>query len=188
MRFCCSELKEYKILDRAIQGIRRSESTKRALRYKEPEYCRVYNKNSKVKIYLPILEWTDDDVAEFIAERGIKCAPIYYDEHGNFHVERRLGCIGCPLASDNGKLSFFEYPKMLKLWIKNAQVFLDTHPKTKTHKLFGGNAYHMICYRLFYADKSIQQYQTMISGGLFPEEAIDPKTEMEKYFNIDLTI
>lgn len=29
-RFCCEVLKEYKILDSAIQGIRRSESTKRA--------------------------------------------------------------------------------------------------------------------------------------------------------------
>ena len=29
-RFCCDVLKEYKILDNAVQGIRRSESTKRA--------------------------------------------------------------------------------------------------------------------------------------------------------------
>ena len=32
-RFCCEALKEYKIHDRAIQGIRREESTKRAERY-----------------------------------------------------------------------------------------------------------------------------------------------------------
>ncbi len=36
-RFCCEVLKEYKVLDRAIQGIRRSESVKRAKRYNEPE-------------------------------------------------------------------------------------------------------------------------------------------------------
>ncbi len=41
-RFCCGILKEYKIHDRAIQGIRRSESTARAKRYREPEDCRVY--------------------------------------------------------------------------------------------------------------------------------------------------
>lgn len=37
-RFCCSELKEYKVLDRAIQGIRRSESIKRRLYTKDPEH------------------------------------------------------------------------------------------------------------------------------------------------------
>jgi phosphoadenosine phosphosulfate reductase len=42
-RFCCQVLKEYKVLDRAIQGIRRSESIKRRNRYKEPEICRVYS-------------------------------------------------------------------------------------------------------------------------------------------------
>lgn len=82
VRFCCSELKEYKILDRAVQGIRRAESIKRAKRYKEPEICRTYSKKERVKVYLPILEWTDEDVAEFIAERGIKCHPYYYSGGG----------------------------------------------------------------------------------------------------------
>lgn len=77
-RWCCSELKEYKICDRAIQGIRRIESRKRAERYKEPEVCRVYSAKEKVKVYLPILEWSDEDVAEFIKERNIKCHPLYY--------------------------------------------------------------------------------------------------------------
>lgn len=38
-RFCCEYLKEYKVLDRAVHGIRRSESAKRAERYKEPTTC-----------------------------------------------------------------------------------------------------------------------------------------------------
>ena len=82
-RFCCEILKEYKVYDRAIQGIRRCESTARYKRYKEPEMCRVYPKGGKVRVYLPILEWTNDDVAEFIQKRGIKCAPVYYDGGGN---------------------------------------------------------------------------------------------------------
>ena len=77
-RFCCTFLKEYKICDRAIQGIRRSESGKRAENYKEPEICRVYSAKEKVKVYLPILEWTNQDVEEFIKERNIKCHPLYY--------------------------------------------------------------------------------------------------------------
>lgn len=94
MRICCNFLKEYKVLDKSVQGIRRVESRKRYEKYKEPTTCRLYgSKDNNVEVILPILEWTDEDVAEFIADRGIKCAPVYYDENGYFHVERRLGCI-----------------------------------------------------------------------------------------------
>lgn len=86
-RFCCSKLKEYKIHDRAIQGIRRSESNKRAERYKEPEFCRTYSKKEKVRIYLPILEWSYEDVEQFIKERKIKCHPLYYNEFEEFDVK-----------------------------------------------------------------------------------------------------
>lgn len=77
-RFCCTELKEYKILDYAVQGIRRSESTARAKRYKEPVICRLYGKGEHVNVILPILEWTDEDVEQFIRARHIRCAPVYY--------------------------------------------------------------------------------------------------------------
>lgn len=164
-RFCCEFLKEYKVLDRAVQGIRRSESVKRAKRYHEPEICRSYSKKEKARIYLPILEWTDADVAEFIAERGIKCHPLYYDEQGNFHVERRLGCIGCPLQGDKGKKDFLEYPKMLKQLIKSAQTYLDTHPHVNAVKKFG-NAYNMVFHNLFC--KSYADYQTLTGGVCSP--------------------
>ena len=120
-RFCCSVLKEYKVCDRAILGIRRSESKKRAERYKEPERCRVYSKKEKVKQYLPILEWTDQDVEEFIKERNIKCHPLYY-RRGQFDVTQRLGCMGCPLASRKKRIQEFkDNPKMLKAWIRAGQ-------------------------------------------------------------------
>ena len=55
-RFCCTMLKEYKIHDRVILGIRREESNARANRYKEPERCRVYTSKEKVRQYFPILD------------------------------------------------------------------------------------------------------------------------------------
>ena len=187
VRFCCQYLKEYKVLDRAIQGIRRSESIKRAERYHEPEICRTYPKKEKARIYLPILEWTDDDVVEFVTERGIKCHPLYYDEQGNFHVERRLGCIGCPLASQKQRIEQFkQYPKMLKLWIKSQQKFLEAHPDSKSFKHNNGNAYNCLFRELFC--KTSSEYQNLTGGGMFPETAIDAKSFMEDYFNIDLTI
>lgn len=99
-RLCCSYLKEYKVLNYAIHGIRKSESKAREERYKEPIICRIYGaKKNNVQVILPILNWTDKDVAEFINVCGIKCHPLYYDEGGIFNVKRRLGCIGCPLKS-----------------------------------------------------------------------------------------
>lgn len=122
-RFCCEVLKEYKILDNAVQGIRRSESMKRAKNYaeNEPIICRNYSKSEHVNVYLPILDWSDKDVADFINAHGIKCHPLYYNEDGKFCVERRLGCIGCPMQSDNGVADFVKYPKMLRQWMRSAQ-------------------------------------------------------------------
>lgn len=162
-RFCCEKLKEYKIYDRAIVGIRRSESTKRAKRYKEPEVCRVYNAKEKVRQYLPILEWTDDDVERFIKERGIKCAPVYYDDSGNFHVERRLGCIGCPLKSDNGLSDYKKYPKFLKAQVKAYQRFLDKHTTSKWYERVQGNALNAFFYYLFC--RSDEEYEMLVGGG-----------------------
>lgn len=184
-RFCCENLKEYKIYDRAIVGIRRSESTKRAERYKEPEVCRVYNAKEKVRQYLPILEWTDEDVERFIKERGIKCAPVYYDEYGRFHVERRLGCIGCPLKSDNGLSDFKKYPKFFKQYVKSYQKFLDNHTGSNWWKRINGNALNACFHYLFC--KSDEEYQTLTGGGmqLFDTEKVDVREFMEDYFGID---
>lgn len=183
-RFCCEVLKEYKVCDRAIQGIRRCESTSRAKRYHEPETCRTYPHKEKARIYLPILEWTDEDVVEFIGERGIKCHPSYYDENGNFQVKRRLGCIGCPMRSDNGIAEFKEYPKFLKRLIECDQDYLDTHTHTGSYRKFQGNAAHILYHNLFC--KSYEDYLNRIGGGIFPELAIDPKSFLEEYFNIEL--
>lgn len=167
-RFCCEVLKEYKVLDRAVHGIRRCESIARAKRYKEPEICRTYPKKEKARIYLPILEWSNEDVAEFVAERNIKCHPLYYDEQGNFHVERRLGCIGCPLASQKQRIAQFkQYPKMLKLWIKSQQKFLEDHPDSKCFKHNDGNAYNCLFRELFC--KTSAEYQNIIGGGCSPK-------------------
>lgn len=181
-RFCCQELKEYKIYDRAIQGIRRCESIKRAKIYKEPEMCRKYSAKEKVRIYLPILEWTNADVEEFIKMRNIKCAPVYYDESGNFHVERRLGCLGCPLKSDKGKADFIQYPKLLRAIIKSKKVFYQTNPNAG--QLFERDVYNQSFFHFFC--KSKEEYLIRKNGGMFPEQAIDTKNFLEDYFKIEL--
>ena len=181
-RFCCSELKEYKICDRAIQGIRRSESRKRAERYKEPEMCRVYSAKEKVKVYLPILEWTDDDVAEFIKERNIKCHPLYYKD-GQFDVSKRLGCVGCPLTSKKKRIQEFkENPKMLKAWIRAGQkkYTSEKYQEGKVYFRFK-DAFQAMGFTLFC--ENLQQFKER-TYGLFGE--FDWKEFLQKEFNIDM--
>lgn len=121
-RFCCAYLKEYKIMDNAILGVRRAESVKRAKRYKEPTQCRTYRKGEHVNQIFPILEWTNDDIKNYIIDRGIRCHPLYYDDKGEFRVKRRLGCIGCPLNS-NAKDQFKMYPRFVKAYIDAVRVY-----------------------------------------------------------------
>ena len=182
-RFCCEVLKEYKVLDKAVQGIRRSESTARSKRYteKEPVICRIYgSKKNHVDVILPILSWNDKDVTEFIAERGIKCHPLYYDEQGNFHAERRLGCIGCPLKSDAGRADYKAYPKLFKQVVKAEIVWWQSHPHSKTVKKFD-TPYGLIAHNLFY--RSYAEWQAD-DNNLFGKK--DWKVFLEGYFGVDL--
>ena len=183
-RFCCSVLKEYKICDRAVHGIRRSESRKRAEKYKEPEVCRVYSAKEKVKVYLPILEWTDQDVEEFIKERNIKCHPLYYSMDGQFDVKQRLGCMGCPLASRRKRIQFFkENPKWLKAWIRAGQkrYTSEAYQNGKANFKFK-DAFEAMGYML-YCD-NMEQFKT-ITYGLFGE--FDWKDFLQKEFKIDMS-
>ena len=183
-RFCCSVLKEYKVCDRAIQGIRRSESRKRAEKYKEPEVCRVYSAKEKVKVYLPILEWTDQDVAEFIKERNIKCHPLYYSREGQFDVTKRLGCMGCPLASRNKRIQFFkENPKWLKAWIRAGQkrYTSEAYQNGKANFKFK-DAFEAMGYMLFCDNMDEFKEKTYTLFGEF-----DWKEFLQNEFKIDMS-
>ena len=164
-RFCCGDLKEYKILDYAVVGVRKDESSARNARYDEPEECRVYSKNSKCRFYYPLLWWTKEDVAEFVRLRNIRCHPLYYDKKGNFHPERRLGCMCCPLASRNNRLAeFHKHPNMVKYYVRYAQRYLDNHPSSPMHK-YVRNAYEWFVLHLFY--DNLAQFKEFLRGGGF---------------------
>lgn len=184
-RFCCEILKEYKILDNAVQGIRRCESAKRAKNYaeNEPIICRNYSKREHVNVFLPILDWSDRNVADFIKAHGIRCHSLYY-RGGEFDVTQRLGCIGCPLQSDKGVADFLQYPKMVKLWIE-AEKKWYAHPRLATTGLGCRgkfkDAYEIFAHNLFFDDyDSFQAANT----SMFGKE--DWKQRLEDYFGINL--
>lgn len=190
VRHCCGYLKEYKVLDYAVVGVRREESAKRAEKYKEPEKCRYYgrgktpkktakNADKFARLYYPLLDWTTDDVANFLQERGVKCAPVYYDEQGNFHPERRLGCMCCPLASHRNRLEQFkQYPNMVKLYVNRGGQWIESHKTAKTL------AWVQDKYDMFYAlvfCQSKTEWQTLCNS-LWGKP--NTKELIEKYFNI----
>lgn len=139
-RSCCKVLKEYKVLDRSIMGIRKAESTDRNKRYEEPTECRVYGRGKKkegVEAFYPILNWTDEDVVEFIEARGIMVHPLYYREDGTIDPKRRLGCMCCPMMYYRKRRDSFKVmPGMVKGYLRAAQRFIDTHPANKTWKKY----------------------------------------------------
>lgn len=184
-RFCCSVLKEYKILDNSVMGIRKCESTKRAKRYTEPTACRIYgSKKNHVNAIYPILDWSDEDELEFIEERGIKLHPLYYREDGSIDITKRLGCMCCPLKYYKKRLQDFkQYPGMVKAYLRCGNEYLKSHPQSETAKQYSD------VYEYFVANAFFDNYRDFVkaklSGSIFSDKP-DYKKLIEDHFNIEL--
>lgn len=60
----------------------------------------------------PIYDWLDTDVWEYIRREGIKTNPLYAKGY------KRVGCIGCPLASYSEVMrEFNDYPQYKKAYL-----------------------------------------------------------------------
>ena len=130
-RYCCEVLKEHGGRDRVcVTGVRWSESVSRSKRRgvaevqnrknggltllndndesrKEFETCPVKGK----RVVNPIIDWTDDDVWEFIGLRHIVANPLYAMGY------KRVGCVGCPMSSKAGE-ELDAMPKYKANWIR----------------------------------------------------------------------
>ena len=134
IRFCCAELKERGGQGRfVVTGVRWAESAKRKNSRNLIEFD-VYGSQSKEakekrEIFLnsdndekrnmienctvkgkhvlnPIVDWTDTDVWDYLNSRNIEHCKLYDEGY------KRLGCIGCPMASkENRKRDLERYPK-----------------------------------------------------------------------------
>ena len=186
-RFCCSTLKEYKILDNCVMGIRKCESVKRAKRYTEPTECRIFggNKKNHVNAIYPILDWSDEDELEFIKERGIKLHPLYYREDGSIDITKRLGCMCCPLAYYKKRLlEFKKYPGMVKAYLRCGNEYLKSHPDSKIAKRFS-DVYEYFVANAFF-DNQRDYAKAKLGRGMFDDKP-DYKKLIEDYFHISLT-
>jgi phosphoadenosine phosphosulfate reductase len=132
-RYCCAELKEKGGDGRfCATGVRWAESTQRKSRGEFENYGRtkaqkkiLFEDNDEDRRQLehcipkqkyivnPIIDFTDEDVWQFIREENLPYCKLY--DQGC----KRLGCIGCPMAG--GKIQqeqFAKYPKFRDAYIR----------------------------------------------------------------------
>lgn len=68
----------------------------------------------------PIVDWSDEDVWEFLKHYGCQSNPLYQCEF------KRIGCIGCPMAGKARYKEFLKYPKYKENYIKTFDRMLES--------------------------------------------------------------
>jgi phosphoadenosine phosphosulfate reductase len=132
-RYCCEYLKEHGGEGRiCVTGVRWAESTKRKNNRAAIELITSDNKkkillndndegrrmfeNCQLKgkqIINPIIDWTEQDVWDFLNYRNIKHCSLYDEGF------KRIGCIGCPMAGKDGMIKEFKrWPQYYKGYLR----------------------------------------------------------------------
>lgn len=133
VRYCCAVLKEQGGANRfIITGVRWSESSsrknsrgiyekahpdkeKRIILNNDNDDKRMLFENCRLKgkrVVNPIVDWTDEEVWDFIHDSKILMNPLYAEGWC------RVGCVGCPMASKARELEFLRWPKYKNLYLQ----------------------------------------------------------------------
>lgn len=179
-RTCCYLLKERYISSSYFTGVRADESAKRRKVITEPETCKVFKGGRKATMYMPLAYWTNEHIKQYIEANQIQCHPNYYDDHGIFHVERRIGCLCCPLRYDIGLRDFKRYPRYVKIWTQAMATYRLTRPTIQRSIAYFQDEYEAFYHHLFIHDLKKLQIKRKDLFGFYPRE------RLMEYFNIDL--
>lgn len=146
VRYCCASLKESQGEGRFnVTGVRKAESVRRAAtraglelsdtKTRRRERYDVDNIDEEMlrtcqlkrqRVLNPIIDWSTEDVWEFIHEYNIPYCSLY-DEGFT-----RLGCIGCPMGGSKGQMKNFErYPKYKALYLKAFEKMIKNRVNDK---------------------------------------------------------
>ena len=71
----------------------------------------------------PIIDWSNADVWEFLKHYGCESNPLYQCGW------RRVGCIGCPMASKTRYEEFERYPKFKQMYIRAFDRMLEARKR-----------------------------------------------------------
>ena len=147
VRYCCEALKEGGGIGRfVVTGVRWAESSKRKNARKGVEFdtygskskqaierrevflqsdndekrriietCQIKGKN----ILNPIIDWTEDEVWEFIHRYELPYCELYDKGY------TRLGCIGCPMDPKTQQKEFEEYPAFRRAYLRAFDKMLE---------------------------------------------------------------
>lgn len=138
-RWCCELFKERAGFGcTVLTGVRKEESAKRAKYNDIAFYGSKRNRNlnldememnefrcvggkDEILVY-PILEWTEKDVWDFIALRGLPVNPCY-------KTHKRVGCVFCPFARPKEIKSYCAtHPKLKKAFLHAIENFRAGKP------------------------------------------------------------
>lgn len=153
VRYCCDVLKEQGGKGRYITtGVRWAESRKRA---KTRGVYETLHRDMQKKVILnndnddrrrffetcslkrkavcnPIVDWTDYDVWQFIADAKIPVNPLYQRGFS------RIGCIGCPMSGAKDRQNeFARWPKYQKNYIRAFDRMLEERRRNKLDTKWG---------------------------------------------------
>jgi len=148
VRYCCEYLKERGGRNRfVVTGVRWSESSRRlnsraslevqAVKRSERLMLNADNDESRMmlencqmkgsRVLNPIVDWTDEDVWEFLDYYGCKSNPLYQEGFS------RIGCVGCPMAGNSRWFEFQRYPVYQDNYIKAFQRMLEANHFTTAY-------------------------------------------------------
>lgn len=149
IRYCCDVLKETSGDGRAVAtGVRWAESTQRK---NGRGIYEDFNPNKEKKIILtndndekrqliercqmraktivnPIIDWSEADVWDYLRDCGCPSNPLYQCGFD------RVGCIGCPMASNKRYMEFRRYPKYKELYIRAFDKMIASDPSRYSWK------------------------------------------------------
>lgn len=141
VRYCCQYLKEGNGKGRfVVTGVRQAESAKRkgrsGLELGDTKTCKremldpdnpsqelIHICPTKAqRILNPIIDWSTDDVWEFIHEYNIPYCRLYDEGF------ERLGCVGCPMSTRQ-KNELNRWPKIKKLYFRAFERMIEERNK-----------------------------------------------------------
>ncbi len=114
-RWCCGVLKhDFGKGKITMTGVRKAESSNRKKRAKEYIEYGAKGKAKMIRSVLPLLNFTDKDIWEYIAINKIDVCELYQQGY------KRVGCVGCPLATKKQRERDFKHSPGVKKGIEKS--------------------------------------------------------------------
>jgi len=125
-RFCCRKLKERTDLYSnriVVTGVRWEESIRRSKRGML-ETC---FKNKTLQYLHPIIDWTEQDVWQYIHEQQLPYCTLY--DQG----WKRIGCVGCPMSPRKQRQEHLDrYPSIKRAYYKAFEAVIKSRKEDGT--------------------------------------------------------